>query len=284
MRASEQQTGPPATLDRASRRWRTSSSWVAVLVAAVLVAAISAALVSHNSNYYEVWVYNDPQTSEEQYEQFVIDLFMAHTSGFFWGPIIALLLGVFLASRLRGVPQALGVAVPAGVLLAGVNFAVAWQLSADTRRGSAWYPASVPANLLADDRFQHVVGAGLAAYPLAAIAGVGLGALFVYLLRLPAVAVLPLAVMVAVPYGAFAAIFGWFAAAVDDEPVALFGTLGLLPLTAVTSAVQRSAVDDHGGALTLTMLISSAAWALLLISAGWLAQRRRSRVSVERGP
>ncbi|MER7892207.1 hypothetical protein ABTX15_20545 [Micromonospora sp. NPDC094482] len=277
---AEKKTHPPVALGRARLRWRMSPSWVGVLVAVVLVAVVAAALTPFNGNYYEVAIYNDPQTSEERYEQVMVDVFMAHTSGFFWGQFIALLLGAFLASRLRGMRWALAAALSVGVLLAAVNFAAAWHSSSDIRRWLAWRAeksAGLPIDLLSDDRFHHVLAAGLAAFPIAAIAGVGLGTLIAPLLRLPAVAVASIALLSTVSYGAFAAILGWLVAIADSEPVALFVVLALLPPTAVTPSVVRTAIGDHGGAFTVTMLTSGVAWALLLTIAGWIVEGRRTR-------
>ncbi|MEU4680290.1 hypothetical protein [Micromonospora sp. NPDC023737] len=250
-------------------------------MAVALVAIVAAALAPINSDYYHVWIYNDPQTNEELYEEVVIDVFMAHTSGFFWGQVIALVLGAFLAAKVRGMPRALASAVCAGLLLAAVDFAVAWQSAAGIRQRIAWWnenhPGFLPTDPLSDDGFHHVLAVGLTSFPLAAVAGVGLGALITPLLRLPAVVVAILTVLAAVPYGAFAAVVGWIAAAADGEPVALFVLLALLPPAAVTPSAVRTAIGDHGDAFTNTMLISGVAWALLLLVAGRLAQRRRSR-------
>ncbi|MER7443971.1 LPXTG cell wall anchor domain-containing protein [Micromonospora avicenniae] len=250
-------------------------------MAVVLVAAVAAALAPINSDFYHVWIYNDPQTNEELHEEVMIDMFMAHTSGFFWGQIIALILGAFLAARVRGMPRALGSAVCAGLLLAAVDFAVAWQSSAGIRQRIAWWtenhPGFLPTDPLSDGGFHHVLAVGLASFPVAAIAGVGLGTLITPLLRLPAVVVAILAVLAAVPYGAFAAVSGWFAAAADGEPMALFVLLALLPPAAVTPSAVRTAIGDHGDAFTNTMLVSGVGWALLLLIAGLLARRRRSR-------
>jgi hypothetical protein len=151
----------------------------------------------------------------------MVDVFMAHTSGFFWNQFIALFLGVFLASRLRGMTQALVAAVPAGVLLAAVNFAVAWQSSTDARRRLAWWAENSPvfsADLLADDRFQQVLAAGLAAFPIAAIAGVGLGILIAPSLRALNIIVTFSTALSTVFYGVPVAILGWVVATADDEP------------------------------------------------------------------
>lgn len=246
-----------------------------------LVAVVAAALAPINSDYYHVWIYNDAQTNEELYQEVMIDMFMAHTSGFFWGQIIALILGAFLAAKVRGMPRAMASAVCAGLLLAAVNFAVAWQSSAGIRQQIAWWnenhPGFPPSDPLSVDGFHHVLAVGLASFPVAAIAGVGLGTLITPLLRISAVVVTILTVLAAVPYGAFAAVLGWFAAAADGEPVALFVLLALLPPAAVTPSAVRTAIGDHGDAFTNTMLISGVAWALLLLIAGRLARRRRSR-------
>ncbi|GIF76463.1 hypothetical protein [Asanoa siamensis] len=272
----------PLAIARTSRWRRVPESWVAVLVAGVLVALIAAALASSNAKYYEVWIYNDPQTSEEQRDWLMVDVFMAHTSGFFWNQFIVFFLGAFLGARLRGMLQALAAAVLAGAVLAAVNFAVAWHTSAHVRRRLAWWLENssmpVPADLLADEQLQHVLAAGLAAFPLAALAGVGLGNLIAPALRGSAVLLVPLMAISTVFWGVPLGIFGWVVAASGDEPIALLAVLALVPppAAAIPSAV-RTALVDHGDAFTITMLISNAAWALALILAGWVVQRRRTR-------
>ncbi|MFD0782762.1 hypothetical protein ACFQZ8_02300 [Micromonospora azadirachtae] len=258
-----------------------SPSWLGVLVAAVLVAVTAAALAPVNGDYYHVFIYNDPQTNEELYEEVMIDVFMAHTSGFLWGQIIALILGAFLAAKVRRMPRAVASAVCAGLLLAAVNFTVAWQSAAGVRQRITWWnenhPGFLPTDPLSDDGFHHVLAVGLASFPVAAIAGGGLGTLITPLLRLPAVVVATLTILAAVPYGAIAAVVGWFAAAADGEPATLFALLAILPPAAVTPSAVRTAIGDHGGAFTNTMLIGGVVWALLLLVAGRLARRRRSR-------
>ncbi|TDC38860.1 hypothetical protein E1211_05670 [Micromonospora sp. 15K316] len=250
-----------------------------MLVAVILVAAVAAALAPFNAIYYEAWIYNDPQTNEELHDNEMIDFFMAHTSGFFWGQFIALFTGAFLASHVRGMRRALLAAVPAGLLLAAVDFAVAWSSSAGVRRRLAWWtenhPGFLPADLFSDDRFHHVLAAGLAAFPLAAIAGVGLGTLIAPLLRAPAAVVATLTVVSTMLYGACAGVIGWIIATADGESAVLFAFLALLPPAAVTPSAVRTAVGDHGDAFTTTLLISAVAWASLMVIAGWLVHRRR---------
>lgn len=280
---SEQATGPlPPSPVRTARRWRLSAPWLVVLGAVILVAVVAVALSSPNANVYPLMSYSDLQTDEEMYKDLKMGLFMAHTSGFFWGQFVALFLGVFLAARLPGTSRALTAAVPAGVLLAAVNLAVAWWTAADTRASLAWYAENVPAwglsaDPLADNGFPHMLAATLAGYPLAAVAGVGLGALAAPLLRGPAVATTLLAIVAVTPYSVLTVIFGILAATADDEPVALFGALALLPPAPVIPAVIRSSLDDHGGAFITTMLVSGVVWAALLLTAGRLAESRRAR-------
>lgn len=272
---------PPDPGGTAGRR-RLSGSWLGLLVAVALVALVAAALAWHNGDYYHFWIYNDPQTDEELTEEVRVNLFMAHTSGMFWGQFVALFLGAFLAARTPGMSRALAVAVPAGVLLAVVNLAVAWQTSADARRPLAWWAENAPelvpsADPLAVDGLRGVLAAALASYPIATVAGVGLGTLAIPLLRAPAVTRTLLAGVVTVAYGVPIMIFGGFVAGMDDEPVALFAALALLPPAPVTPAVIRAAVGDHGDAFVLTMLLSGTAWAALLVTAGRLARSRRTR-------
>ncbi|MFI7604355.1 hypothetical protein ACIBTV_04450 [Micromonospora sp. NPDC049366] len=278
---TEKTSGAPAVLPPAGRRWRLSPSWMAVFVAVVLVAVVARGLASFNSDYYEVWIYNDAQTGEEQRAQLMVDVFMAHTSGFLWGQIITLLLGAFLAVRLRALPRAFTAALSAGLVLALVNVAVAWHSSAVSRRAlTRWAeksPGDFGSDLLADDRFLQVLTAGLALFPVAAIAGVGLGNLIAPLRHAPVAALASLAVIATVPYGVLTAALGWLVATEESAPLALLIPIAVLPPAAVTPAVVRTALGDHGETFTLTMVVSGFTWALLLVSAGLLMRRRGGR-------
>jgi DNA-binding transcriptional LysR family regulator len=178
---------------------------VAVLLAVASVAAVAAALGPHNGRFYVTWVYSDPQTGEQDRQQLMVDLFMAHTSGWHWSLFVAVLLGAFLASRARRTSHALAAAVPVGLLLAAVDLAVSWLTGGGTRQRLAWanqsgWP-SVPADLLADDAFRMVVAAGLATFASAAVAGVGLGTFFAPVLRSPTAEVARVTLLAVAVYG-----------------------------------------------------------------------------------
>jgi hypothetical protein len=276
MTAHASASGPPAANRPGEpRRW-PHHPLIAAGVAVALVAVAAVAMLPLNLGYYEFWINYDPQTDDELYLRAKVTAFMVSTSGFFWGHLVALLLGARLAQRLGNVARAAATAVPAAVLLAVVNLVVAWQLSAASRRSLALAGEearraglAVTPDLLDDRGFQVVMGAELAAFPIAAFAGVGLGALLGCRLRWP-IAVTAIIAGVALPLGGIAA----FA---NDEPAVLFALLALVPPAADVPAVVRTAVGDHGGMFTTTMLIGGAAWAALLVAAGGLAQQRRRR-------
>jgi hypothetical protein len=247
---------------------------VAVLAATVLVAVSAVAMLPFNRGYYNFWINYDPQTYEEVYLRAKVTAFMMSTSGFFWGQQIALLLGAVLAQRLRRVRRALATAIPAAALLAAVNLAVAWPLSAGSRRslgqsGEDARQAGLPftPDLLDDRGFQLVLGAGLVAFPVAAVAGVGLAALIG-----PRPRALPIVAAIVV---AIALPIGGLAASAQGEPAVLFALLALVPPAAAISTVVRTAVGDHGDSFTAAMVIGGAVWALLLVGGGSWARRRR---------
>lgn len=119
-------------------RWRPSASAGAILVAVVCVAAIIAALAPHNGRFYVMWVYNDPQTADEQRQRLMVDLFMAHTSGWHRELFVALLLGAFLASRAPRMLHAVAAAIPLGLQVAAVNLTTSWLTAGGARQRLVW--------------------------------------------------------------------------------------------------------------------------------------------------
>lgn len=138
--------------------WR-ASWWV--LLSIPLVAALAAALVALNDGYYALWVNYDPQGDAQQHERQYTTRAFRYTSGVLCGQLVALLSGAVLA--LRHQARALAAAVPLGALLAAVTFAVTY-----TRDGNA---------PLADAGIARLLAVELAAFPLFAAIGVGLGLL-----------------------------------------------------------------------------------------------------------
>jgi hypothetical protein len=230
---------------------------------------------------YVTWVYSDPQTGEQERQQLMVDLFMAHTSGWHWSVFVAVLLGAFLASRARRTSHALAAAVPVGLLLAAVDLAVSWLTAGGTRQRLAWanesgWP-SVPADLLADDAFRMVVAAGLATFASAAVAGVGLGTFFAPVLRSPTAEVARVTLLAVAVYGAVTMVLGWLVAVRHGESVGVYVVVGLLPPAAVTPTVVRAALGDHGGAFAVTLVAGSAAWSMFLLGAGAFLRRHAGR-------
>jgi hypothetical protein len=137
----------------ASRWW--------VLLSIPLVATLAVLLLPLNDGYYEFWVNYDPQGDAQQHEWQYTTRAFRYTSGVLCGQLVALLAGAVLALRHR--VRALAAAVPLGAVLAAVTFAVAYH-----RDGR---------DPLADAAIARLVTAELAAFPLFAAVGVGLGLL-----------------------------------------------------------------------------------------------------------
>lgn len=126
-------------------------------------------LMPVNDGFYEMWINYDPQGAEQQWEWRYNRQVMRRTSGMLCGHVLAFVVGVLTARRHRQA-VALAVAALSGTVLAAVTIAVAWPLAGDLFRvpGAEVFRApGVPYWAL------------LTAYPLYALAGVGLGALLV---------------------------------------------------------------------------------------------------------
>lgn len=136
--------------------WR-GSWWV--LLSIPLVALLAVLLLPLNDGYYEFWVNYDPQGDAQQHEWQYTTRAFRYTSGVLCGQLVALLAGGVLAVRHRA--WAFAAALPLGAALAAVTFAVAY-----ARDGG---------DPLDDAGIARLVAAELAAFPLFAAVGVGLG-------------------------------------------------------------------------------------------------------------
>lgn len=130
-----------------------------VLLSIPLVALLAAILLPLNDGFYEFWVNYDPQGDAQQYERRQTTIAFRYTSGVLCGQLVALLAGAALASRQRA--WALATAMPLGAVLAATVLAVSY-----ARDGSG---------PLTDADIARLVAVELAAFPLFAAVGVGLG-------------------------------------------------------------------------------------------------------------
>lgn len=141
------------------------------LVWAVPLAAL-VAIGAHplNDTYYDSLVNFDPQSDEQLHEWGRTTLIFRHTTGLLFGQALALLVGAVLAGRHR-MPVALTIAAPLATAMAAVVFAVGQWL------GPYGSSLNIVYEPLDDPVFVRMVVRQLVAYPLYALAGVGLGVL-----------------------------------------------------------------------------------------------------------
>ncbi|SBT67833.1 hypothetical protein GA0070622_4914 [Micromonospora sediminicola] len=236
-----------------------------------------------NDGFYSFWVNYDAQGDAQQYELLHTTRIFRYTSGVLCGQALALLAGAALAVR-NTQARALVVAVPLAVLLAGVAVAVAYPL-ARAREGIFFTTGA-----LDDPVLVRVLLSEVAAYPLYAAAGVGLGTLLGARLRRSATR-WPLVLLF---------LLGWFAATLtgllqDDRFDAPSGLLWVVPPIAAGTAVALAglstdvwavppvAVGDWGRGAGVALLVSAAAYALgLNLFARWA--RRRALARTDRLP
>lgn len=224
-----------------------------------------------NDAFYGFFVNYDAQGDAQQYELLHTTRIFRYTSGVLCGQVLALLAGAALASR-NTQARALAVAVPLAVLLAGVAVAVAYPL-ARARDG-----ASFTSPALDDPILVRVLLCELAAYPLYAAAGVGLGAL----LRGRGAVRRALALLL---------LLGWFVTTLtglvqDDRfgapyvllwavpPIAAGTAIALAGLSTDVWVVPPVPVGDWGRGAGTALLVSAAAYALgLNLLARWAGRR-----------
>ncbi|MBB5113348.1 hypothetical protein ACLQ2Y_14285 [Micromonospora echinospora] len=227
-----------------------------------------------NDAFYDFWVNYDAQGDSQQYELLHTTRIFQYTSGVLCGQVLALLAGAALASR-NTQARALVVAVPLALLLAGVAVAVAYPLA--RAREDVYF--TTPA--LDDPILMRVLLCELAAFPLYAAAGVGLGALLLGHLRRAATR-WPLV---------FLLLLGWFAATLvgllqDDRFAAPYALLWAVPPIAAGTAIALAGlstdvwavppvpVGDWGRGSSAALLVSAAAYALgLNLLARWAGRR-----------
>lgn len=144
-----------------SRRYQYATALAVPAMALLVLVAMP-----FNDGFYGFWINYDAQGDAQQYELLHTTRVFRYTSGVLCGQVLALLAGTALASRRT---QARALAVPLAVLLAGVAVAVAYPLA--RARESVFF--TPPAH--DDPVLVRVLLCEVAAYPLYAAAGVGLG-------------------------------------------------------------------------------------------------------------
>ncbi|GAA3948891.1 hypothetical protein [Actinoplanes auranticolor] len=232
----------------------------------VLVAALLGwAAMPFNNGHYEYWINFDPQGDGQQQEWVQTRRIFRYTSGVLCGQLLALVAGVALSRRHRHA-VALTIAVPLGAVLAVVTVALAfpfaWVLESSR-------PAAVPA--FDDPILTRVLLGELAAYPLYAAAGVGLGILVRRSARLRKRKrlLVPLFLL-------FWTVTTLTGLVQDDEYDAWPWLLWAVPFVAAGTAIALAGlsadawefppvpVGDWGRSATLALLASAAAYALIL--------------------
>jgi hypothetical protein len=227
-----------------------------------------------NRGFYEYFVNGDPQGDAQQAEwQYATHVF-TYTSGVLVGQLLSVVVGMELARRHRhGFALTLSVALSA--LLAGVTVAVGRPLVEPVGRLAAGLPVdhAEPGRVLLTE---------VAAYPLYAAIGVGLGVL---LWRLPGGWNRPVLVALAL---------GWIVGTAtgllqNDTFAAPAWLLGLPPVAgsaavalAALSVTDRSddvavVVGDLGHHAGVALLVGAAAWAVALNLLPLLGLRQRRR-------
>jgi len=221
-----------------------------------------------NNEYYEFFVNFDPQGDYQQQEWQHTERVFRYTSGVLCGHLLALLVGAALSRRHRQL-VALAVAVPLGGLLALVAVAVAFSKARSLEADWVVGPA------VDDPILMPVLLRELAAFPLFAAAGVGLGILLPRLRRY-GVKVLLLA--------------GWVVATLTgllDEADTWPWLIWTVPVVAAGAAIVRAGlsvdllteppelVGDGGRGASIALLVGVTAYAIGLNLAAHLAQRRR---------
>jgi hypothetical protein len=230
---------------------------VVVFVSVLLTAAGAVLLLDVNRGLYLDLIYFDPQTDDEKRAYGRTTAIMTATSGFAFGQLVALVMGAWLTQSFRAPLRALILAVPTGVVLAVIDLTIAWSASTHLEDVSG------------EPAFRLAVGVGLIAFPLAAAAGVGLGAWSGRRLQVILMIVLPILVVLGYVGTAIGAI-------TDTSPAVMLVLLTAVPPAAVTVALAQVGVEGYGVEFAVAALVGCLAWPAVLLVGGWRAHRRRT--------
>ncbi|MEE6259220.1 hypothetical protein [Plantactinospora sonchi] len=234
-----------------------------------------------NDQFYEFWVNYDAQGDAQQYERIYTSRIFRHTSGVLSGQLLALLAGAALARRHRQ-PVALAIGASLAVLLAVETFAIAYPLA---RAQEGVFLTTAP---LDDPVLVRVLLCELAAYPLYAAVGVGLGTLlFGRLPRGPGRMLLRLLLLLSLLVTW--SVITMIGLSQDDRFNGPDWVLWVIPPLAAGTAVALAGlsldvwretavlVGDWGYGASLALLVGTSAYAVGLNLIAWLLGRRRRR-------
>jgi hypothetical protein len=227
-----------------------------------------------NDGFYETWVNYDPQGDAQQHEWTSTRWIFRCTSGVLCGQFLSVLVGVVLARRHRQV-AALAMAVPLGALLAAVTAVVGFPLA------EVFGIRQLQTAPLRDPVLVRLLECELAAFPLCAVAGVGVGVLLTSLPRRRRrwlMAGLGVAWWIAALFGLLQDDkFGGPHGMLGMPPVAAGAAVALAGLSVDVWAVPPVLVGDWGRGASIALLTGLAAYALIFNLFGFLVGRRRRR-------
>jgi hypothetical protein len=229
-----------------------------------------------NEGYYDKLVNYDPQGDDQLYEWRRTTLIFRYTSGVLFGQLLALVAGAALARR-HVWAVALPIAVPLGIVLAAVSFTVASLLGPV---GPDTYVSYAPFD---DPVVVRVLVRELAAYPLYACAGVGLGVLLGgrrgwqvrTLLWIPVGLVWLVATITGLLQDDGGDAPHWLYWAVP--PIAAATAIALTGLSMNVSLFPQVLQGDWGREASAALLVSAAAYAVALNLLAVLVEYRRRR-------
>ncbi|WP_433795350.1 hypothetical protein [Actinoplanes sp. CA-252034] len=238
-----------------------------VLWAIPVTALLAVVLLPLNDGFYLTWINFDPQGEGQQWEWRYNREVMRNTSGYLYGHLLALVTGAWLAHRHR-YPVALAIAAGIGTAMAAAAYLTAHALGGERLRVGGdgqvlWEPAVVGG-------VQH--GPLLAAFPLHALLGVGLGVLLADRLgsrraRTVAVVVLTIGWSVVSVAGLmqvgridFPGVLLWVI-----PPLAAATAIGMASLSLGGGENSPAFVGDWGDTASSALVIGLAAWTAVAI-------------------
>jgi hypothetical protein len=252
-----------------------------VLWAIPVVVLLAVVLIPVNEEFYVTSINYDAQGESQQWEWRYNREVMRNTSGYLCGHVAALITGAWAARRHR-YPAALGIAAAVGAAMAGAVFTTAWALGGERLRVATdgrtlWEPAVI-------GDVPH--GPLLAAFPLYAVAGAGLGVLLAGRPRSRGARIA----------AGVALLFGWYVVTVaglmqDDRLGLPLGALVLVPPLAAAAAIGMASLSldawdlhpeltgDWGHTAAGALLIGLTGWTAVITVAAFAHTRAARRVT-----